>query len=514
MVALSPVEAQKVAPVGAEFQVNTYTQQFQHEPAIASDGDGDFVVVWTGEQRRLDWRHLRPALQLCRRSRSPSSSRSTPTPPEQQNRPAVAAAADGRFVVAWQSFLQEGGVIGVFARRFSSDGTPQAVEFQVNTVTVDEQDAPAVAAADDGGFVIAWASNSQDGFGHGVFARRFDSAGSALGVEFQVNTYTQAAQFHIAASAAPDGDFVVAWQSYYQDGNYAGVFARRFDSAGSPQATEFQVNSSTAGSRGSSQRSPTAMTADSSSRGPASRWRTSTTETSPPAASTPPARRRATSSRSTRSLPHGRNDPGSRSTARATSMVVWQGNGPFGVEEVFARNFDSAGGPKGGDFQVNSTFAGRQSYPVVASTGSFVVAWASAANPGQDGSGSGIFARRVDLSALPALDLDGDGTLGPLTDGLLFLRLLFGFSGTTLTTGAVGGGCTRCDADSITAHVAGHGFALDIDGDAALAPLSDGLLVLRYLFGFSGTTLTAGAVASGCSRCDAAAIVPYLQTLD
>ena len=69
-------------------------------------------------------------------------------------------------------------------------------------------------------------------------------------------------------------------------------------------------------------------------------------------------------------------------------------------------------------------------------------------------------------------------------------------------------------AASITAHVAGHGFALDIDGDDALLPLSDGLLVLRYLFGFSGTTLTTGAVGAGCTRCDAAAIVPYLQTLD
>ena len=131
---------------------------------------------------------------------SPSSSRSTPTPrnsridPRWPPPPMAGSSSPGR------ASCQEGGVIGVFARRFSSDGTPQAVEFQVNTVTVDEQDAPAVAAADDGGFVIAWASNSQDGFGHGVFARRFDSAGSALGVEFQVNTYTQAAQFHIAAS--------------------------------------------------------------------------------------------------------------------------------------------------------------------------------------------------------------------------------------------------------------------------------------------------------------------------
>ncbi len=38
------------------------------------------------------------------------------------------------------------------------------------------------------------------------------------------------------------------------------------------------------------------------------------------------------------------------------------------------------------------------------------------------------------------LDVDGDGALAPLTDGLLLLRYLFGFSGATLTTGALGGG--------------------------------------------------------------------------
>jgi hypothetical protein len=37
--------------------------------------------------------------------------------------------------------------------------------------------------------------------------------------------------------------------------------------------------------------------------------------------------------------------------------------------------------------------------------------------------------------------------------------------------------------------------------------------VLRYLFGFTGTTLTAGAVGAGCTRCDAGAIEGYLQTL-
>ena len=80
---------------------------------------------------------------------------------------------------------------GVFARRFSTDGTPQATEFQVNAYTAGYQIGPVVATDPDGDFVIAWTSDGQDGYIGGVFARRFNSGGMALGVEFQVNTYTQ-----------------------------------------------------------------------------------------------------------------------------------------------------------------------------------------------------------------------------------------------------------------------------------------------------------------------------------
>ena len=38
--------------------------------------------------------------------------------------------------------------------------------------------------------------------------------------------------------------------------------------------------------------------------------------------------------------------------------------------------------------------------------------------------------------------------------------------------------------------------------------------MLRFLFGFTGSTLTTGAVdTQNCTRCDAVAIKPYLQTL-
>jgi carbonic anhydrase/acetyltransferase-like protein (isoleucine patch superfamily) len=65
----------------------------------------------------------------------------------------------------------------------------------------------------------------------------------------------------------------------------------------------------------------------------------------------------------------------------------------------------------------------------------------------------------------------------------------------------------------------GAGAAIEtgakIGRNATVAPGAvvppDGLLVLRYVFGFSGPALTAGAVdMQNCMRCDAEAIEPYL----
>jgi hypothetical protein len=110
------------------------------------------------------------------------------------------------------------------------------------------------------------------------------------------------------------------------------------------------------------------------------------------------------------------------------------------------------------------------------------------------------------------LDVDGDGTTMPLSDGLLALRYLFSFSGATLTSDALASGATR-DATEIVALLEGCGGVLDVDGDGSAQPLSDGILLLRYWFGFRGQVLVTGAVDAGCTRCDAAAIEPYLASL-
>jgi hypothetical protein len=438
-------------PVGLEFLVNERTTGVQSSPQVASGADGDFVVVWRATDGGGDGvfgrRFSSSGLALG------GEFQVNEVTIGNQNSPHVGARADGDFVVVWTSSPQDGSYEGVFARRFASSGAAQGGEFQVNTYTLNYQYNYSVGVDSDGDFVVLWSSNNQDGSAEGMFAQRYDIAGVPLALEFQVNVTTLGSQDRGRVGVGEHGDFVAAWQSQNQDGSSTGVFARRFDSAGAGLGSEFQINRHTAGDQ------------------------------------TP---------FSTLREPDG------------AFVVGWSGTGP-GVASggIFSRRFDSAGVAPAGDLHVNPGLAGFQAAAASRGPGEFLVAWHSS---GVDGSGQAIIAQRLGFVAI--LDVDANGSLEALADGLLVLRYHFDFTGATLISGAVAANCTRCDAAAIESYLAGLGTTLDIDGDGSLEALTDGLLVLRYLFGFAGATLTSGAVGANCTRCDAGEIVPYLQTLD
>ena len=174
---------------------------------------------------------------------------------DNQITPAVAVDATGGFVVVWESNAEDdGGYYGVFGQRYDSSGAAQGEEFHVNTYTENRQGDPAVAADGAGNFVVVWTSEEQygDGDGDGVFGRRFDKTGTPLGAEdFKVNTYIRDDQNSPAVAADGAGNFVVVWTGHGVDdfgvGDFFGVFGQRFDSSGSPQGDEFQVNTFTTG---------------------------------------------------------------------------------------------------------------------------------------------------------------------------------------------------------------------------------------------------------------------------
>ena len=322
------------APVGAdEFRVNTYTLSGQSDPVAAADGNGGLVVVWQsyGQDGSFEGIYAKrydssgtPGAEFRVNSQTVSS----------QSRPSVATDPAGNFVVVWNA-ISDGSSFGVVGQRYDALGVAQGSNFQVNSFTTGFQYKPDVAAFADG-FVVVWYSVGQDGSGAGVFGQRYDAFGAAQGAEFRVNVHTTLYQSYPAVAADAAGNFVVVWQSGLQDGGDDGVFARRYDAAGTPQGGEFRVNVYTTGD----QTHPTV------------------------------------------------------SVDAKGFVAVWRSSGQDGSSTgIFARRYDTSGAPQGDEFLVNSYTTSFQTRPAIASdaSGRFVVAWLS---NGQDGSSYGVFGQR------------------------------------------------------------------------------------------------------------------------
>ena len=270
------------------------------EPPVGGDGRRRRLRRRLEERRpgRLGRTASSPAASRAPALPSPASSRSTPTPRASRTLPAVAAEADGDFVVVWQSDGQDGSIYGVFARRFSSAGapspsssrstpTPRATRTvprwrrQPTATSSSPGTAPRTvprhlrppllergrrarrrvpgqrlhhrrSEAPRGGGRTAPATSSWPGRATSRTATRRHLRSPLLerGRRPRRRVPGQPPHRWTGRSTASvaidgDGDFVVAWESTVRTATRHGVFARRFSSAGAPVAAEFQVNTYT-----------------------------------------------------------------------------------------------------------------------------------------------------------------------------------------------------------------------------------------------------------------------------
>jgi len=110
-------------------------------------------------------------------------------------------------------------------------------------------------------------------------------------------------------------------------------------------------------------------------------------------------------------------------------------------------------------------------------------------------------------------DIDLDGSFKPETDGLLILRYLLGMTGSTLTSGALGNTAQRTDPTAIHDYLDSIRSQLDVDLNSQSDALTDGMLIIRYLQGLRGAALTNGVLGPNATRPNATDIATYLETL-
>ncbi|ODN67244.1 hypothetical protein [Methylobrevis pamukkalensis] len=260
-----------------------------------------------------------------------------------QDAAAVAADAAGNYVVVWVSVGQDGSLSGIYGQLYGADGRPVGDEFLVNATTSNNQLAPRVAMSADGDFVVTWDSSGQDGDGLGIYGQRFAADGTPEGSEFLVNTYTTDTQATSTVAMDDDGNFVVAWGSSLQDGSSYGVFAQRYNASGEAQGSEFQVNTYTSSAQAVAS---VAMDAD------------------------------------------------------GDFILTWTSSGQDGSSSgIFAQRYNAAGEAQGDEFQVNTYTTNAQSGSSVAADddGNFVIVWQSS---GQDASSNGIYGQRYNAAGV------------------------------------------------------------------------------------------------------------------
>ncbi len=171
---------------GGEFPVNTYTSNKQENAAIAMDSNSDFVVVWS-------------------------------------------------------SYLQDGNSNGIFGKRFDANCSRLGSEFPINTTTIGNQKAPAVAMDSAGNFVVVWHGpgvSEED-----IFARRFEPNGAPLADEFRVNSRTDSRQLSPAVAINDNGKLIIVWESLdIPDPCTKSIRGQVYDSSGSKIGGELLIS--------------------------------------------------------------------------------------------------------------------------------------------------------------------------------------------------------------------------------------------------------------------------------
>jgi hypothetical protein len=157
------------APVGGEFQVPSFTTGAQQAAVVRARDNGDFTVTWlenSGTQDLFARRFLANGTPVGAQFQVNTYTTGL------QYTYSFGMDRRGNFIVNWNNTVANSPT-DVSGRRFRNDGTPREPEYTVNAFTTGLQFEAAVTSDDVGNVISAWRDNARDGAAAGIFAQRF-----------------------------------------------------------------------------------------------------------------------------------------------------------------------------------------------------------------------------------------------------------------------------------------------------------------------------------------------------
>lgn len=389
-----------ITSIGPETRVNVTTASDQKAPSITGLADGGWIVTWQSNNQDgggygiYQQRYDKTGTALWA-----SDVRVNLTVSSDQADPSVTALADGGWLVTWASQNQDVGWNGgIYQQRYDKNGNPLfSTDKLVNGSVTFDQSLPCVTTLSDGGWVVTWVSEGQDGSGKGVYQQRYNASGTAIGTETKVNALTDGTQSMPAVTALSGGGWVVTWESHSTGPTGHSIYQQRYDASGTASSVTDLPVEVTAGDY-KVKPSVTGL----SDGGWVVTWTTYTGgdivqqrfDKDGIALFSTPQRVNSTLT--------DLQEPAVVTALRDGGwVVVWQSANQDGSGNgLYLQAFDRNGNPAGSaDMLVNSTTSGNQEMPsVTALNDGWIVTWQSS---GQDGDGYGIYQRRYFTNSPP-----------------------------------------------------------------------------------------------------------------
>ena len=324
------------------FRVNVIGTGDQQNPRVAMLQRGGAAFVWQGGKQGQQQIYAR-FLSATNTFLGTNDILVNTVTNNFSGRPALAVLTNGNVAVVWSSFdrVATNSLLDVYGQILSTNGAKVGTNFLVNQFTAYNQRSPAVAALPNGGFVVSWVSEQERSVAPNlgsntvyssasaialasvdIYARLYNSAGSPASAEFLVNPDNEPCA-NPAVAVATDGSFLIAWseKATLAPTNGWDIHARPFSSAG-VGGSSFVVNTHTYGDQ---------------------------------------------------YIP-------CLKSIGVDYLVTWTSMGEDGSREgVFGQFVHSSGALVGSQFLVNTTTYGQQMQPAVASDGvsQFLVVWTS-----------------------------------------------------------------------------------------------------------------------------------------
>ena len=228
---------------GSDFIINDVASGDQREPSVSYAGS-QFVATWSGNPTG----DTDSGYGIYCRSVSTAGSLGTEYlvntfTTSDQRIPKIASNGDGNHLIVWENrgAAGDGNNDSIFGRIVNGNGVPQgANDFLINSYTTSAQNYPDVVGVGSN-YMVVWEcrhSNTDDN-GYGIYGRLVSGSGTPLLTQFRVNQYTTGNQS--MPSIAYDGERVlIVWQDRGTE-DTTGIYGRFFSTNGTALTNEFFI---------------------------------------------------------------------------------------------------------------------------------------------------------------------------------------------------------------------------------------------------------------------------------